>query len=186
MPSREILAFVVLRPAPAAADAGVAGPIHLSQRPWRTGEKFDRIAQVRLPQSARHRARRIIAAGLMKLLREFSMRSNSTPTAPMPRQPGDRPADKGRFREAPGEALAAIELEPQSPTAHCQPRLVPSTHGYDLAVSGVQEALAVEWDYPDAHLNLGLTLTPNAGSSRRRYVHEEALVPGLKDPVAKA
>ncbi len=94
-------------------------------------------------------------------------------------------ADKGELREALVAYLKAIELEPQAPTTHYNLASFLATFGADLAVAEYKETLALEWEYPDAHLNLGLTYAERGQFQEAIDSYNEALKIDPKDPVAK-
>jgi len=65
-------------------------------------------------------------------------------------------AEKERYRESLEEYLHALRLEPDNPTAHYNLACFLATHGLDMAVDHFEESLALDPEYSDAHLNLGL------------------------------
>ena len=50
-----------------------------------------------------------------------------------------------------------MKLEPDSATAHYNLACFLSTHGPEFAVAAYKQAIDLDPEYPDAHLNLGLT-----------------------------
>jgi Flp pilus assembly protein TadD len=66
-------------------------------------------------------------------------------------------AEKGQYTEALTAYLTALKLEPDSATAHYNLACFLSVHGADFAIAEYKEAIALDPEYPDAHLNLGLS-----------------------------
>lgn len=147
-------------------------------------EKFDRIAQ-----SDFHNQRGIELADrgwLDEALKEFTKAIELDPdSAHAHDNLATVLADKGQFREALKEYLIAIELEPLSPTAHYNLASFLATHAHDLAVGEYKETLALEWDYPDGHLNLGLTYAERGQFQEALASYQEALKIDARDMVAR-
>src|SRR6266851_1737558 len=96
-------------------------------------------------------------------------------------------ADRGWLDEAIKEFKKAIalDLEPDSATAHYNLACFLATHASDMAVDEYKEAIELDPDYPDAHLNLGMTY---ADQDRREEAKEEfkaAIELDSDDPVAR-
>ena len=67
-------------------------------------------------------------------------------------------AERGQLFEAMGEFLEAVRLEPESPTSRHYLASFLAAHGQDLAIAEYRRAIELEYDFPDAHLNLALSL----------------------------
>lgn len=67
-------------------------------------------------------------------------------------------AEKGQLLEALFEYVEAVKADPDSPTAHHYLASFLAGQGHDLAVQQYRKALELEYDFPDAHLNLALAL----------------------------
>ena len=67
-------------------------------------------------------------------------------------------AEKGQLSEALTEYVEALRTDPTSPTAHHYLASFLAGHGYDLAINLYRRALELEYDFPDAHLNLAMAL----------------------------
>lgn len=147
-------------------------------------EKFDRIAQ-----SDFHNQRGIELADrgwLDEAMKEFNRAIELDPdSAHAHDNLATVLADKGLLRDALKEYLIAIELEPQSPTAHYNLASFLATHAHDLAVAEYKETLALEWDYPDGHLNLGLTYAERGLFQEALASYQEALKLDARDMVAR-
>src|SRR5262244_3355753 len=66
-------------------------------------------------------------------------------------------AEKKLYREDLAEYLTALKLELDSATAHYNLACFLSTHGPEFAVAEYKQAIELDPEYPDSHLNLGLT-----------------------------
>lgn len=147
-------------------------------------EKIDRIAQ-----SDFHNQRGIELADrgwLDEAVKEFSKAIELDPdSAHAHDNLATVLADKGLLREALREYLVAIALEPQSPTTHYNLASFLATHAHDLAISEYKETLALEWDYPDGHLNLGLTYAERGQFQEALASYQEALKLDPRDMIAK-
>jgi tetratricopeptide (TPR) repeat protein len=66
-------------------------------------------------------------------------------------------AEKKHFTQALDEYLTALKLEPDSATAHYNLACFLATHSHEMAIEQYREAIAQDPEYPDAHLNLGMT-----------------------------
>ncbi len=142
-------------------------------------EKFDRIAQ-----SDFHNQRGIELADrgwLDEAMREFRRAVELDPDSAQ----AWLWMLNSMVREALVAYLKAIELEPQAPTTHYNLASFLATFGADLAVAEYKETLALEWEYPDAHLNLGLTYAERGQFQEAIDSYNEALKIDPKDPVAK-
>ena len=84
-------------------------------------------------------------------------------------------AEKKQWREALREYLAALDLEPDSPAGHYNLASFVYGHGLEMAQSWLREALAVDPEYPDAHLTLGLVLA-DEGRTEEALAELEAAV----------
>ncbi len=78
-------------------------------------------------------------------------------------------AEKGHLDEALFEYVAALRADPESPTAYHYLASFLAGQGHDLAINLYRRSLDLEYEFPDAHLNLALAL-----ADRGRL--EEALV----------
>ncbi len=67
-------------------------------------------------------------------------------------------AEQGQHLEALEGFLAALKVEPESPTVHHYLASFLAAHGHELAIAQYRRAIALEYDFPDAHLNLALAL----------------------------
>ena len=67
-------------------------------------------------------------------------------------------AEQRHYREALVELLAAVELDPETASVHFSLATFLADHGADMAAEGYRAALALDPTFPDAQLNLGLTL----------------------------
>jgi Flp pilus assembly protein TadD len=67
-------------------------------------------------------------------------------------------AEKGQLVEALGEFMKALAIEPESPTTHHYLASFMAAHGQDLAILEYRRAIDLEFEFPDAHLNLALSL----------------------------
>ena len=67
-------------------------------------------------------------------------------------------AEQRKLREALGEHLLALRLDPESAPAHFNLAAFLSAHATDLMLESYRTALSIEPAFPDAQLNLGLTL----------------------------
>ncbi len=94
-------------------------------------------------------------------------------------------SEKELHREALREYLTAIELEPDSATARHNLACFLATHGVDMAVAEYQEALRLDPEYPDAHLNLGLTYADQGKAPEAMKALEAAASLAPKDPVPR-
>ncbi len=66
--------------------------------------------------------------------------------------------EKGLLLEALAEFVVATQLDPNSATTHHYLASFLASHGPDLAISQYRRSLACEYEFPDAHLNLAMTL----------------------------
>jgi Flp pilus assembly protein TadD len=94
-------------------------------------------------------------------------------------------AEKGELFEALRAYLIAIELEPASPTAHHNLACFLATHGYELSIREYKKVTEIEFDYPDVHLNLGLTLAERGQFVEALKEYEIALDLRPEDTVAR-
>ncbi len=67
-------------------------------------------------------------------------------------------AEQGHYLEALNGFLDALRAEPDSPTVHHYLASFIAAHGQDLAIAQYRKAIELEFDFPDAHLNLALAL----------------------------
>jgi Flp pilus assembly protein TadD len=67
-------------------------------------------------------------------------------------------AEQKKLREALDEHLTALRLDPESATVHFNLAAFLSAHATDLALESYRTALTLDPAFPDAQLNLGLTL----------------------------
>jgi tetratricopeptide (TPR) repeat protein len=67
-------------------------------------------------------------------------------------------AEQGHLLLALEEFCTAMRAEPDSPTVHHYLASFLAAHGQDLAVAQYRRAIDLEFDFPDAHLNLALVL----------------------------
>ena len=68
-------------------------------------------------------------------------------------------AEKGQLFEALLEFMEALRVEPDSPTVHHYLGSFLAAHGQDLAIAEYHKAIDLEFDFPDAHVNLALALS---------------------------
>jgi Flp pilus assembly protein TadD len=57
-----------------------------------------------------------------------------------------------------------------------------ATHGPEMAIAEYREAIALDPEYPEAHLNLGLTLADQGNTEEARRALERAIELDPKDP----
>ena len=67
-------------------------------------------------------------------------------------------AERGQLSEALTEFMEAVRIEPDSPTTHHYLASFLAAHGQELAVAQYRKAIELEYEFPDAHLNLALAL----------------------------
>ncbi len=67
-------------------------------------------------------------------------------------------AEKGQLLDALFEYLEALRADPESPTAHHYLASFLAGQGHELAMAEYRRAIELEYDFPDAHLNMGLAL----------------------------
>ncbi len=67
-------------------------------------------------------------------------------------------AEQGRLTDALIQFVDALKSDPESPTAHHYLASFIAAHGTSLAMNEYKKALELEYDFPDAHLNLALSL----------------------------
>lgn len=67
-------------------------------------------------------------------------------------------AERGQLEEALTEFMEAVRLEPDSPTTRHYLASFLAAHGQDLAMAQYRKAIELEYEFPDAHLNLALSL----------------------------
>ncbi|MEL7304212.1 MAG: tetratricopeptide repeat protein [Myxococcota bacterium] len=67
-------------------------------------------------------------------------------------------AEKGQLDDALFEYVAALRADPESPTAYHYLASFLAGQGHDLAINLYRKSLDLEYDFPDAHLNLALAL----------------------------
>lgn len=67
-------------------------------------------------------------------------------------------AEKGQLLEALFEYVEALRADPESPTAHHYLASFLAGQGHELATGQYKRAIELEYDFPDAHLNLALAL----------------------------
>lgn len=67
-------------------------------------------------------------------------------------------AERGQLAEALVAFMDAVRIEPDSPTTHHYLASFLAAHGQDLAVAEYRKAIELEYEFPDAHLNLALAL----------------------------
>ena len=65
-------------------------------------------------------------------------------------------AEKGQLLEALIEYVEALKADPDSPSAHHYLGSFLAGQGHDLAVAEYKKAIELEYEFPDAHLNLAL------------------------------
>ena len=109
------------------------------------------------------------AAGSTRRSRSSRRRSISIPTPPT-RTTTSPPSTRRRSSSARRSPSTSprIKLEPDSATAHYNLACFLSTHATEMAIAEYKEAIELDPEYPDAHLNLGPHLRgPRAGWKRR-------------------
>jgi tetratricopeptide (TPR) repeat protein len=79
-------------------------------------------------------------------------------------------SEKGQLLEALIAYIEALRADPDSPSAHHYLGSFLAGQGHDLAVAEYKKALELEYDFPDAHLNLALALAD--GGQLEDAVHE--------------
>jgi tetratricopeptide (TPR) repeat protein len=67
-------------------------------------------------------------------------------------------AEQGNYLGALQGFLEALRVDPESPTVHHYLASFLAAHGPDLAIKQYRQAIELEDDFPDAHLNLALAL----------------------------
>lgn len=67
-------------------------------------------------------------------------------------------AEKGQLLEALIEYVGALSADPNNPTAHHYLASFLAGQGHELAIAEYRRAIDLEYDFPDAHLNLALAL----------------------------
>lgn len=67
-------------------------------------------------------------------------------------------AEKGRLADALFEYVEALRADPESPTAHHYLASFLAGQGHDLATALYKRAIEIEYDFPDAHLNLAMAM----------------------------
>ena len=67
-------------------------------------------------------------------------------------------AEKGDLLEALFEYVEGLKADPDSPTAHHYLASFLAGQGHDLAIAEYRKALDLEYEFPDAHLNLAMAL----------------------------
>lgn len=77
--------------------------------------------------------------------------------------------EKGLFSEALVHYVDALKADPESPTAHHYLASFLAGHGHDLAIMLYRRAIDIDFEFPDAHLNLAMALAESGNL-------EEALV----------
>ncbi|MBN1959344.1 MAG: tetratricopeptide repeat protein [Deltaproteobacteria bacterium] len=70
-------------------------------------------------------------------------------------------AEKGQLIDALSEYLEALKADPESPSAYHYLGSFLAAHGHELAISQYRKAIELEYEFPDAHLNLALALADN-------------------------
>lgn len=70
-------------------------------------------------------------------------------------------AEKGQLLEALIEYVEALKADPESPTTHHYLGSFLAGQGQELAMAEYRRAIELEYDFPDAHLNLALALADN-------------------------
>jgi Flp pilus assembly protein TadD len=82
--------------------------------------------------------------------------------------------EKGRLAEALVEYVNALRAEPDNPTAHHYLASFLAGHGQDLAIALYRRAIELEFDFPDAHLNLAMALAERGDLDEARAELETA------------
>ncbi len=67
-------------------------------------------------------------------------------------------AEKGQLLEALFEYVDAVRAEPESPSAHHYLASFLASQGHELAVAEHRRTIELEYEFPDAHLNLALAM----------------------------
>jgi Flp pilus assembly protein TadD len=94
-------------------------------------------------------------------------------------------AEQKRWREALHEHLTAVRLEPDSAGAHANLAAFLAAHGVEMAVSEYRDALALDASFPDAQLNLGLTLADQGNVAEAREALATAVAQAPDDALAR-
>jgi tetratricopeptide (TPR) repeat protein len=92
---------------------------------------------------------------------------------------------KGKLRDALRSYLRALELEPASPTSHYNLASFLTSHAREMAIEEYKEAITVEPDFIDAHVNLGLALADGGDYDGAIAAYQEALRIDPNDAGAK-
>lgn len=87
-------------------------------------------------------------------------------------------AEKGRLFDALLEYLEAVRVDPESPSGHHYLASFLASHGQELALTEYNRTLELDYEFPDAHLNLGLALSErgdlNGAISELETAHQQA------------
>ena len=101
------------------------------------------------------------------------------------RRPADRFQDGAAFSRALREYLTALQLEPDSATAHYNLACFLATHAHDMAIEQYKEAIELDPEYPDAHLNLGMTYADLDQRDEAKAEFKAAIELDPQDPLAR-
>jgi tetratricopeptide (TPR) repeat protein len=94
-------------------------------------------------------------------------------------------AEQKRLREALQEHLTALRLDPESATVHFNLAAFLSANATDLAIESYRAALTIDPLFPDAQLNLGLTLADEGQVESALTALRAAVEQGPEDPVPR-
>lgn len=149
----------------------------------------DRDQESRLARSDNHNTRGIQLADrgwLDEALNEFRKAIELDPESAHARDNmATVLAEKGELLASLREYIAALNIDPESPTAHYNLACFLATHGRELAVREYQHVSKLEFDYPEVHLNLGLTLAEQGRFEEAIQSYQTALELDPEDPVAR-
>jgi tetratricopeptide (TPR) repeat protein len=94
-------------------------------------------------------------------------------------------ADQKKLREALAEHLIALRLDPESATVHFNLAAFLSAHATDLALESYRTALTLDPAFPDAQLNLGLTLADEGDVEEALAALRIAVEQAPEDPLPR-
>lgn len=94
-------------------------------------------------------------------------------------------AEKKQYREALDAHLKSVALEPEAAAGHANLASFLAVHGLEFAAAEYRQALELEADFPDAQLNLGLTLADLGQMEEATAAIRLAIEQEPTDPLAK-
>jgi tetratricopeptide (TPR) repeat protein len=92
-------------------------------------------------------------------------------------------AEQKKLREALTEHLTALRLDPESATVHFNLAAFLSAHATDLALESYRAALALDRAFPDAQLQLGMTLADEGQVEEALVALRTAVEQAPEDPL---